>query len=201
MNRIRFLRMHRGMRQEELARVIHVSQSSLSGYENDKYEPDCKTLLRLAAFFGVSTDYLLGIEKAAAPEAGPPGKIPVYTHLRAENLNGPLRNFLYFVDFDPYWKTEGEYFGMLVDDGCMEPRIQEGDVVIVRRQCTVESGEMAVLQIGRKDAVLKKVLRHPGGITLLSYNPRCRAVTYSQAQIAGLPVTILGKAVEFRGKC
>ncbi len=48
MNRIRFLRLKSGMKQAELAEKIMVSQSSLSGYENGKFEPDSKTLLKIA---------------------------------------------------------------------------------------------------------------------------------------------------------
>ena len=201
MNRIRFLRVQRGMKQEELARAIHVSQSSLSGYENGKYEPDTKTLLNLASYFGVSTDYLLGFDPPRASKRRLFGQIPVYAHLRSENFEGPLHNILYFLDFKPFPEADGEYFGILVGDGCMEPRIQEGDVVIARRQRSVRTGEMAVLQIGRKNAEVKRVLRHPGGITLLPYNPRCRAITYTEEEITGLPVMVLGKAVEFLGKC
>lgn len=201
MNKIRFLRVQKAMKQEELARIIHVSQSSLSGYENDKYEPDKKTLLKLSAFFGVSTDYLLGIDRPLDAEKESFSKIPVYAHLRAETLDGSCRSVLYFLDFNPYWRLEGEYFGVLVGDGCMEPRILEGDVVIARRQDEVENGTLAVIQIGRENAVVRRVLRHTDGITLLPFNPGCEAVTYTEEEISVLPVTVLGKAVEFRGKC
>ena len=118
MNRIRFLRMQKAMKQEELARVIHVSQSSLSGYENDKYEPDKKTLLRLASFFEVSADYLLGIDGPLSAGGQSFGKIPVYAHLRAEILDGS-RSVLYFLDFNPHLNPDGYYFGILVGDCCM----------------------------------------------------------------------------------
>lgn len=112
MNKIRFLRMQKAMKQEDLAKVIHVSQSSLSGYENEKYEPDRKTLLRLASYFGVSTDYLLGVDSACSHEVNVPAKIPVYSLLRSEPPAGPCGSVLYFLNFEPYWKESGEYFGL-----------------------------------------------------------------------------------------
>lgn len=59
MNRIKEIRISRGIRQIELAEILGVSQSTLSTWENDRYEPDIAAINRLANFFGVSADYLL----------------------------------------------------------------------------------------------------------------------------------------------
>jgi len=201
MNRIRFLRIQKAMKQEELARVIHVSQSSLSGYENEKYEPDKKTLLRLASYFGVSIDYLLGIDNACSISAGRPVKIPIYSILRVEQTSGPCGSVLYYLDFEPYWKERGEYFGIQVCGDLMEPRIFNGDIAIARRQNTVMDSDIAVVQVAHKNAEIIRVVHHGNGMILLPYNPKCKALSYSEKEIAELPVKILGKVVEFHGKC
>lgn len=68
MNRIKELRKAKNMKQVELANAISVSQAALSGYETGKYEPDFDTLQRIAEFFHVSIDYILGRdEKKPAP--------------------------------------------------------------------------------------------------------------------------------------
>lgn len=60
-DRLRCLRKDRGLTQQQLATHLGVSRSSVSGYENGRtIEPDHATLVRIADFFGVSTDYLLG---------------------------------------------------------------------------------------------------------------------------------------------
>lgn len=59
-NRIRELRKKRGITMKELGKVLGVAESTISQYELDKRQPDNKTLLSLADFFGVSVDYLLG---------------------------------------------------------------------------------------------------------------------------------------------
>ena len=61
LNRIKELRLGKELKQVELAQIIGMSQSSLSGYESGKIEPDQETLIRLSEFFDVSIDYLLGI--------------------------------------------------------------------------------------------------------------------------------------------
>lgn len=60
MNRIKVLRLERNIKQVDLAKAVSVSQATLSGYETGKYEPDFDTLKRIAEYFDVSIDYLLG---------------------------------------------------------------------------------------------------------------------------------------------
>ncbi len=58
--RLKQLRKERQLTQTELGDKINVTKVSISGYENGNRSPDTDTLQRLADFFGVSTDYLLG---------------------------------------------------------------------------------------------------------------------------------------------
>ena len=59
--RLARLRKEKKLTQMELANQASISRSRLSLYETDRREPDLQTLIQLANFFGVSTDYLLGI--------------------------------------------------------------------------------------------------------------------------------------------
>lgn len=60
MNRIRDLREDRDMRQSDLAEATGIDQRTISNYETEKTFPDSVSLIRLADFFGVSIDYLVG---------------------------------------------------------------------------------------------------------------------------------------------
>ncbi len=55
--------------QKQLALDLNVSSSTVSGYVTDYRKPDCEMLIRLAKYFDVTTDYLLGLsdEKKPAP--------------------------------------------------------------------------------------------------------------------------------------
>lgn len=57
---IRRLRQERGLNQEELGHRVGASKQSVSNWENGNIAPSIDLLIRLADFFGVSTDYLLG---------------------------------------------------------------------------------------------------------------------------------------------
>ena len=61
MNRIKDLREDRDLRQSDVAEAVGIDQRSLSNYETGKTKPDSDVVVRLARFFGVSCDYLLGV--------------------------------------------------------------------------------------------------------------------------------------------
>ena len=63
MNRIKDLREDRDLRQLDVAQAIGIDQRSLSNYETGKTNPDSETVIKLANFFGVTCDYLLGVSQ------------------------------------------------------------------------------------------------------------------------------------------
>ena len=59
-NKIKELREEKGLKQEDLAKAMSVSPSTIGMYEINKREPNNELIIKLAAFFDVSVDYLLG---------------------------------------------------------------------------------------------------------------------------------------------
>lgn len=57
---IRMLHQARGLSQVDLGKRLNVSKQSISNWENDNIMPSVETLVQMADFFSVSTDYLLG---------------------------------------------------------------------------------------------------------------------------------------------
>ena len=83
----------------------------------------------------------------------------------------------------------------------MEPRIKEGDVVVVRKQEDAETGDTVVVLVNGDAATVKRIKREPdGGLWLLPNNPAFEPQHYSPAEVSDLPVTICGKVVELRAK-
>lgn len=60
LQRLKELRKQINISQKQLADVVQVSQQSINKYENHDVQPDLDTLMRLAAYFNVSVDYLIG---------------------------------------------------------------------------------------------------------------------------------------------
>lgn len=67
MNRIRELREEKGITQISLSIKLEVSQETISAYENGKYYPSVKSLIKLRQILGVSIDYILGLSDTRYP--------------------------------------------------------------------------------------------------------------------------------------
>lgn len=74
--RIRALREDRDLKQSAVAALLHISQATYSRYESGALDIPTGVLIALAAFYGVSTDYLLGADR-------PPGAISAQIEKRA----------------------------------------------------------------------------------------------------------------------
>ena len=57
----------RNISQKQLSKELHIAPSTLNGYLRRNREPDFTTLIDLATYFNVSTDYLLGITNLRLP--------------------------------------------------------------------------------------------------------------------------------------
>ena len=60
MNRLKLLREEKGLFQSDIAKILGVSVAAVGFYENEKRDMSPETIIKLAEYFGVSTDYLLG---------------------------------------------------------------------------------------------------------------------------------------------
>lgn len=197
MNNIRALRKEKGMTLDDLSRIFNVSRATLGFWEQGKYEPNNAALIKMSEFFGVSVDYILGNE-----ENIPSGNwIPVYGKVAA---GIPVTAVDEVVDqeelTDDMVKDGSEYIGIRVAGQSMEPKISEGDTVIVRIQPDVEDGEIAVVLVNGDEATCKKIKKTPEGVMLLSLNPAYQPIFYTNKEVETLPVKILGKVVELRAK-
>ena len=59
---LKSLRQEKNVGQNELAKALDLSNASISYWENCKQEPSASAIFKLAQFFGVSIDYLLGLD-------------------------------------------------------------------------------------------------------------------------------------------
>lgn len=184
-----------------IAKKVQVSPASISRYANGILSPKIPTVYSLAEHLGVNPLWLMG----ASDEKGKHRQkrsvlIPVLGVVRA---GLPMDAVEYIIDYEEISEEmarQGEFFALQIKGDSMEPRIKEGDVVIVRKLPDVESGDIAIVLVNGDDATIKKVQKFDGGINLIPSNSAYNVLTYSNAQIESLPVQILGKVVELRAK-
>ena len=199
---LRELRKKRGISLKELGEIIGVAESTVSLYENEKRQPDFSTLNKLADYFNVSVDYLLGREpQDTAISTRKKGiKIPVLGRVQAGIPVEAIEEILGYEEITEEMASQGEFFALKIRGDSMLPRMVEGDVIIVRKQSNVDSGDIAVVLVNGNDATVKKIRKTESGIELVPLNPSFDIKYYSNSEIESLPITIIGKAVELRGK-
>lgn len=197
MNHLKAARQAKHMTQTDVANYIGLTQGAYSNWERGETKIDGVQLSRLAELFEVSVDYLLG-------KTDIPGnkyiRIPVLGRVAAGIPIDAIEEVIDWEDISAEAAGDGEYFGLQIKGHSMEPKISDGDVVIVRRQPDVDSGDIAVVLVNGDDATVKRIKKSPQGVTLIPSNPAYEPMYYSNKEIESLPVQILGRVVELRAK-
>lgn len=198
-------RLKSGLKVEEISSRLGVSQQTYYNYESNKRQPDPTTLVNLADILGTSVDAILGREGFDA-NIGPIhsalsygikikvlGKVPAGVPIEAVECVIDEIDISVEMANDEY-----EYLGLLVSGDSMFPEYLDGDIVIIRKQSTAETGDDVVAYVNGYDATLKRLQRMTGGIRLKALNPQYESKFYSNEDIKNLPVSILGVVVEMR---
>lgn len=190
----------------QIAAELGYSSASVTKWKNGTM-PRIGALQKIADYFGTTVSALM--EDTPSPsklhrEQGE--KIAV---LASVGAGIPLEAINTFDQDDPdSWEeigkldaAKGEHFALRIRGQSMEPLIRHGDIVIVRRQDTYNDGDIVVALVNGDEGVCKLLeYRNNGGIALLSLNPAFPPMNFTAEQIENLPVRIMGRCVERRGK-
>lgn len=196
---LKYFRSREGLSQSELAKKLGVSTSTISMYEVGKREPDFETEEKIADFFNTDLNILRGRDTERINSSGAV-VIPVLGRVAA---GIPLTASEYIIDTEEIpqaMASDGEYFGLKVKGDSMEPKISDGDVVIVRKQSDADDGDLVIALVNGDDAVVKRLKKYADGIALISTNPAYDPMIFSNSDIQSMPVEIIGKVKELRAK-
>lgn len=194
------IRQSKKISQQKLADKIGVSRSTIAMWETGGSQPDNDNLKILADYFQVSTDYLLGNSPKETAEKKKGIKIPVLGRVQAGIPVDAIEEIIDYEEITEEMASQGDYFGLVIRGQSMMPRMVEGDVIIVRKQSDVDSGDIAVVLVNGNDATVKKIRKTESGIELVPLNPSFDIIYYTNDEIENLPIAIIGKVVELRGK-
>lgn len=189
------LRISKSLTQEQLAQQLEISKSTVSMYENGNRMPDIETLELIADFFNVTLDSLTsnGTKSKGV-------KIPVLGYVRAGVPFEAVEEILDYEEISPQLAKTGEFFCLQIKGTSMEPKMSEGDVIVVRKQESVDDGDVAVVLVNGNDATVKKFYKTAKGVKLVANNPTFEPLFYTCDEVVNLPVRVIGKAVELRAK-
>ena len=164
-----------GLKQTDIAEATGISKAAISSYLSGKYEPKQGNIYKLAEALRISPGLLLGAWEKDGNRIG----------AAEEGAEGTAEE-----DF---------YFEFTVLDNTMSPLLLPGDILRVQRQLSVPDGALAVVRIGEKEPIVRRLSRLSTGLIISTYNiGGIPSTGYSSSEIESLPVEILGRVVEMR---
>lgn len=198
-DRIRISREALKLTKRELAKRIGVHESSISKYEKGVVDFPLSKISDLSRVLNVSEAYLMGWEDEAK-ESNQGIKVPVLGSVPAGIPITAIEDIIDYEEIPKSWSNQGEFFGLRIKGNSMYPKLENGDVVIVKKQSTADNGDVVIAMVNGDDATCKRYKRTDAGIMLTSDNSEYSPMFYTNEQIQSLPVTIIGKVVESRKK-
>lgn len=187
--------------QLDLAKAIGVSNTTINNYVKGYNAPRMDKVDKICKYLGVSRGDLIEDKSKAKTQQKNQGlKIPVLGTVAAGIPISAVEDILDYEEVPQSWERQGEFFALKIKGDSMEPRMENGDVVIVKQQSDANSGDTVIALVNGDDATCKRLEKTENGIMLVSTNPKYPPMFYSNEEIITKPVVILGKVVELRQK-
>lgn len=213
--RIKALRQERGITQEQLGKIIGVQKSAVTKYEKGEIiSPPTSTLTTLANYFNVSIDYLLNkteyrneterrskiaewdekynkdgqLTRETTAFEKILTKIPMFSNVVSAGY-GTWLGEGYEYEFEYLENVpSGTDFALRVRGDSMEPMYSNGDIVFVKANVIVESGQIGVFCLN--DEGYLKMLQ---GNKLVSLNPKYKPITVNEFDTFYCAGRVIGK--------
>ncbi|MGN0985713.1 MAG: S24 family peptidase [Candidatus Enterenecus sp.] len=166
----------------------------------DGFNPGGRPQAKVSFCFTEEFAALIAAEERREAMRKAPTRVPVLGDVAAGIPIEAITDIVDYEEIDAAMAASGEFFGLRIKGASMEPRMREGDVVIVRRQDSAETGDTVVVLVNGDNATVKKIKYGPDGISLIPTNPSYDVQFYSAADVERLPVRVIGRVVELRAK-
>ena len=198
--RIKRMRTRKDLTLKEVANYLGIKEATAQRYESGEIKNiPYDNIVLMAKLFDCSPQYLMGWEtQNSSSKKGV--KIPVLGKVPAGVPVEAVEDIIDYEEITVEMAKDGEFFGLQIKGNSMEPRICEGDVVIVRKHDDAESGDLVVAMINGNETTCKRLMKYKDGIRLMPNNPAYEPLYFSNKEIEEKPVKIIGKVVENRQK-
>lgn len=205
---IKLLRSEHGQSQEQLAEVLQISRSTLANYETNRRIPDRATLEAIADHYNVDMDYLYGrtdIKNAYQLEKQQKKRLDALNYPNIVKLHKQTIPVVGEVACgQPIFHPEDDItvdiddslhvdFGLIAKGDSMEPKIYDGDIVLIRQQPSVDNGQIAAVGFGDECNLKRVFLEYGVRLTLISLNTSTPPIIIEGSDLQD--VRIMGLAV------
>ena len=189
--RIKKCRLECGLTRLEMAQKLGLTESTVQRYESGEIKnPKLATVLEMSKIFGCSPSYLMGSDDIVSEkdESGR-ARLPLLGKIAAGQPILASEECEYFSPID---ETRADFCLRVRGDSMIGAGIKDGDIVFIRKQPSVDDGEIAAVLV-EDEATLKRVYISDDAVTLISENPKYKPMIYTKKQCKN--IRILGKAV------
>lgn len=193
--RIKSRRLELGLSADDIASSLGKNRATIYRYESDEIENMSITILEpLARVLGVTPAYLMGWENVIIPFKTK--RVPMLGKIAAgEPIMVCEESSPYYIGVEDTRRVD---FCLRVQgDSMIDARINNGDIVFIRKQPTVENGEIAAVSID-DEVTLKRFYKNNGGIILKPENAKYQPRYYPEDCFND--IKILGKAIFFQSE-
>jgi repressor LexA len=207
-DRIRNLRLSKGLSQEYVANVLSTTKQAIYKYENNIVTNiPMDKITTLANFFNVSPAYLMGWDNESDADediTNIPGirsittkKFPMLGEIACGEPKYACEEYECYVDTDE--DIDADFCLTAKGDSMIGARIMDGDIVFIKRMPIVNNGEIAAVLID-DETTLKRVYYYPEEhrLSLWAENPKYSPLNYMNEELDN--IRILGKAVAFQSR-
>ena len=193
--------LNNGISPNAAAKEMKISSGAVTEWKKGRV-PQMATIKKIANYFGVSVDYLLGKTSEPASRAEIHGNAiildPTKTRMIAvyESVGAGFGVVAQdsVTEYMPIYihsdSEANETICIKVTGDSMSPEIENGDVIQVHKQSSVDSGSIAVVLVDGEEALVKKVIYDENHIELHSFNPNYPTVSFRGADL--MRIQILG---------
>lgn len=194
--RIKDLRIKAGLTQEQLAiKIGYSTKTSISKIENDVLDINQSTIVALARALNTTPSIIMGWEEK---ETIKPLNIKSLEGLRIVPLYESVSAGFgataqdYIIDYVPTVIRNDDIaarsIAIKVSGDSMYPKIEDGDIIIVQKQDTVDNRQIAVVLIDGEDALVKKIRMSKDCVELISINPEYKPRKFEKEEMNRLKI-------------
>lgn len=194
---LKYYRGLKGISYDELSKITGVPKTTLYRYENNSHQKiDIKVFCDIANALdvpsGIMDDMLRNND---CKKDNNSFKIPVYRGDGTTNLNDADIIGYEYADID---EEKENYIYISVSGNGMSPYIDDGDLILVKKQNFADDGQIAVLFLDGGELMIKKVVFEGDFVRFISFNPYYPEVMLKISELNR--VTFVGKVIESRKK-
>lgn len=185
----------------DICNDLGFAYTTFTSWETGVNYPRIDKIEMLANYFGIEKSDLIEnkSQEQSTSRHAKGVRIPVIGRVAAGIPIEAIEDIDEWEEIPEAMAKNGEYFALRIKGESMSPKLQPGDIVIVKKQNDVDTGDTAIVLVNGNDATVKQIKKTETGIMLVGLNLEVyQPHFYSNKEIEELPVKIIGKVIESR---